>query len=158
MKRVEAGDAYFFSREYFEDLRAKLENRLHLACVLTEMGTVAAAGLFVSTDGIVQYHLGGTSPAYLSLAPFKLVIDFMWRWAQEESHRALHLGGGVGGAEDSLFHFKAGFSSTRGEFYSYRLIVDHERNRILEQAAGIQSSSSALKQSTFFPRYRHAER
>ncbi len=158
MRRVEAGDAYFFSREYFEDLRAKLGDRLHLACVLTKTGTVAAAGLFVSTDGIVQYHLGGTSPAYLSLAPFKLVIDFMWRWAQERSQRALHLGGGVGGTEDSLFHFKAGFSSTRGEFYSYRLIVDHERNRILEQAAGIQNSSSDLKQSAFFPRYRHAER
>ena len=158
MRRVEAGDAYFFSREYFEDLRAKLGDRLHLACVLTETGEAAAAGLFVVTDEIVQYHLGGTAAAYLSLAPFKLVIDFMWRWAQDGSHRALHLGGGVGGTEDSLFHFKAGFSSTRGEFYTYRVIVDHERNRILEQAAGFQSSPSDPKQSAFFPRYRHVER
>ena len=158
MRRVEAGDAYYFSREYFEDLRAKLGDRLHLACVLTETGEAAAAGLFVSTDGIVQYHLGGTAAPYLSLAPFKLVIDFMWRWAQDGSHRALHLGGGVGATEDSLFHFKAGFSSMRGEFYSYRVIVDHERNRILEQAAGFQSSSSDPKQPAFFPRYSHVER
>lgn len=158
MRRVEAGDAYFFSREYFEDLRAKLGDRLHLACVLTETGAVAAGGLFVSTDGIVQYHLGGTAAPYLSLAPFKLVIDFMWRWAQDGSHRALHLGGGVGGTEDSLFHFKAGFSSTRGEFYTCRVIVDHERNRILEQAAGFQTPPSDPEQSAFFPRYRHAER
>jgi len=158
MRRVEAGDAYFFSGEYFQDLRAKLGDRLHLACAVTETGETAAAGLFISTDGIVQYHLGGTAPAYLSLAPFKLVIDFMWRWAHDQSHRALHLGGGVGGTEDSLFHFKAGFSSARGEFYSYRLIVDHERNRILEQAAGFRSSSSDPEQSAFFPRYRHVER
>lgn len=158
MRRVQAGDAYFFSREYFEDLRANLGNRLHLACAVTETGETASAGLFVNTDGIVQYHLGGTAPAYLALAPSKLVIDFMWRWAHDQSHRALHLGGGVGGIEDSLFDFKAGFSSMRGEFYTYRIIVDHERNRILEQAAGSQSTSSDPKESVFFPRYRHVER
>ena len=158
MRRVEASDAYFFSREYFEDLRAKLGDRLHLACVLTETGEAAAAGLFVSTDGIVQYHLGGTEPAYLSLAPSKLMFDFMWRWAQDGSHRALHLGGGVGGIEDSLFHFKAGFSRARAEVYTYRVIVDHERNRILEQATGFQSLLSGPKQSDFFPGYRHVNR
>lgn len=158
MRRVEAGDAYFFSCEYFEDLRAKLGDRLHLVCALTETGAVAAGGLFISTDEIVQYHLGGTASAHLSLSPFKLVIDFMWRWAQDGSYRALHLGGGVGGTEDSLFHFKAGFSSTRGEFYTCRIIVDHERNRILEQAVGVQISPSNPNESVFFPRYRHAER
>ena len=155
MRRVEAGDTYFFSREYFEDLRAKLADRLHLACVMTETDEVAAAGLFVVTGGIVQYHLGGTAPAYLSLAPSKLMFDFMWRWAQDGSHRALHLGGGVAGTEDSLFHFKAGFSSARAEFYTYRVIVDHERNKTLEQAADFQSSSSDPEPSRFFPGYRH---
>jgi len=155
MRSVAADNAYFFSRKYFEDLRAKLADRLHLACVMTETGEVAAAGLFVVTDEIVQFHLGGTAPAYRSLSPSKLMFDFMWHWAQDGSHRAFHLGGGVAGAEDLLFHFKAGFSSSRAEFYTYRVIVDHERNRTLEQAANIQSSSSDPEPSMFFPGYRH---
>ncbi len=127
-------------------------------CVLTDTNEVAAAGLFVVTDGIVQYHLGGTATPFLSLAPSKLMFDFMWRWAQERAHRVLHLGGGVGGVEDSLFQFKAGFSSTRGEFQTYRIILDHKRNSSLEQAANLQISSSDQEAAAFFPAYRYLTR
>jgi hypothetical protein len=158
MRRVDADDAYFFSREYFEVLRTKLAERLHLLCVLTDTNEVAAAGLVVVTDGIVQYHLGGTAAPYFSLAPSKLMIDFMWRWAQEGSHRILHLGGGVGGTEDSLFHFKAGFSSARGEFYTYRVVMDEEKNARLHLAAKSVQRISGLEPCNFFPRYRYSER
>jgi hypothetical protein len=158
MRRVDADDVYFFSREYFEELTAKLGDRVHLACVLTERNEIAAAGLFVVTNGIVQYHLGGTAASHLSLAPSKLMVDYMWRWAQERSHRVLHLGGGVGGTEDSLFHFKAGFSSARGEFYTYRVVMDEEKNARLHLTAKSAQRISGLEPCNFFPRYRYPER
>jgi len=158
MERVEAEDTYFFPTWYFEDLRAKLAERLHLVCVLSNTNEVAAAGLFVVTDGIVQYHLGGTVARYLSLAPSKVMIDFMWRWAQERSYRVLHLGGGVGGTEDSLFQFKIGFSSARGEFHTYRVVMDETRNAKLDAVAKAVHNLSTIELSQFFPRYRHAEK
>ena len=112
----------------------------------------------IVTEGIAQHHLGATAEQYLRRSPSKLIVDFMWSWAQEQSSNVFHLGGGVGGAEDSLFHFKAGFSSARAEFYTYRIIVCHERNRILKQAIDFQSSSSDPEQSAFFPGYRHVKR
>ena len=157
MRRVEAVERYFFSEEYFEDLRAKLGNRVHLVCVLTSTNELAAAGLFMVTEGIVQFHLGGTATQYLSLSPSKLMHDFMWRWAQEQSNYVSHLGGGVGGAEDSLFHFKAGFSPARGEVYTYRIVVDESKNATLLQAGKSVRGISGLGASDFFPAYRHLE-
>jgi hypothetical protein len=155
MQRVEADGTYFFSAKYFEDLRAKLGNRLHLVCVLTSTNELAAAGLLIVTAGIAQYHLGGTAAQYLPISPSKLMLDFMWRWAQEQSCYAFHLGGGVGGVEDSLFHFKAGFSPARGQFYTYRVVVDESKNATLHQAAKSMRRVCGLESSDFFPGYRH---
>jgi hypothetical protein len=69
MRRVGAIQRYLFSEEYFENLRAALGERLHLCSVHSPRGDVAAAGLFVETDGIVQYHLSGTAVEYLAFAP-----------------------------------------------------------------------------------------
>ena len=96
MKRVGASQRYLFPEEYFENLRVALGERLHLCSVLSPRGDVAAAGLFVETDGIVEYHLGGTAGEYHALSPSKLMVDFMRRWAQEQSSSLLHLGGGRG--------------------------------------------------------------
>lgn len=155
MRRVEAMQRYLFSEEYFENLRAVLGERLHLCSVLSPRGDVAAAGLFVETDGIVEFHLSGTADEYLALAPSKLMFNFMRHWAQERSNSLLHLGGGVGGAEDSLFHFKAGFSPARGQFYTYRVVVDESKNATLNQAAESVRRVCGLESSNFFPGYRH---
>jgi hypothetical protein len=154
MQRVGARSSYYFSTHYFEALRAMLGTRVHLACVLGEANELAAAGLFLATEGIVTFHIGGTAAQYLSLAPSKLMIDFIWRWAQEELHDLFHLGGGVGGGEDSLFHFKAGFSPARGQFYTYRVVFDESKNATLNQAAQLVRGTDVAGSKDFFPKYR----
>lgn len=154
MQRVDAARGYFFSRRYFEALRERLGDYLHLLCVLSGDKEVAAAGLFMATDGIVQYHLGGTAQKYLPVAPSKLMLDFAWRWAQEQGHDVFHLGGGLGGAEDSLFQFKAGFSPLRGQFYTYRVVVDESKYAALDRAALSMRGTDAAPADDFFPIYR----
>lgn len=156
MRRVGAKEQYFFSLEYFKSLREKLGNRLHLVCVLTNTNDLAAAGLMIITDGIAQHHLLATAEQYLRRSPSKLVSDFMWRWAQEQSCYAFHFGGGVGGSEDSLFQFKAGFSPLRSQFSSYRVIVDELKNATLNEVAK-QHRGYSLESACFFPEYRHLE-
>lgn len=157
MRRVGAAEAYFFSRRYFEALRAKLGQRVHLVCVLSERNELAAAGLFIATEEIVQYHLGGTAEAYLSVAPSKLMLDYVCRWALGGMHDVFHLGGGVGGAEDSLFHFKAGFSPLRGDFSTYRLVFDETKHAWLNHAAHVAAASGAGAHVDFFPAYRRRQ-
>ena len=153
MHRLSASEFYLFPVRYFYGLRTALGTSLHLCTVLSPEGEVAAAGLFTSVCGIVQYHLGGTNSKYLSFAPAKLMFDHVCRWAKEEGNRVFHLGGGVGGQDDSLFQFKAGFSKLRNDFFTYRMIVDEEKYRLLndqwERQCGEQRSDLE-----FFPPYR----
>ncbi len=153
MKRVGAREHYFFSSEYFDALRTKLGNRVHLVCVLTSANGLAAAGLMIITGGIAQHHLLATAEQYLRQSPSKLVVDCMWRWAQEQSCDAFHIGGGVGAREDSLFHFKVGFSPLRSQFCSYRVVIDDEKYKTLNRAA--KQWASDCESEDFFPGYRY---
>ncbi len=150
MRRVAASPFYFFGPAYYDALRARLGGRLHLCTILAPDGRVACAGLFFEEAGIVQYHLGGTADEFLSVAPSKLMFDVVRRWARDRDNRVLHLGGGAGGREDSLFHCKAGFSPLRAEFRSLEVIFDAERYRLLVERCGTEEGDEA----GYFPAYR----
>lgn len=150
MTRVGATSFYFFSDAYFEDLRRALGDRLHLCSVVSPAGDVAAAILLFVTGSIVQYHLGATAEAYLRNAPSKLAFDAARRWGAERGCRVLCLGGGLGGREDSLFHFKAGFAPQRAEFATVRMALDPEKYATLVA----RHPAADGQASTFFPEYR----
>jgi ribosomal protein S18 acetylase RimI-like enzyme len=168
MARVSATGYYFFTEDYFADLRAALGDRARL-CVVEADGTVAAAGLFVETCGIVQYHLSGSAPALAREGLTKLMIDYVRRWATARRDDELHLGGGLAGTDDPLFHFKAGFSDRRHSFHTLRVVVDEAayarlvsatgsgRVRVPDAGPGVEAGPD-LGQSTaeYFPAYRAA--
>lgn len=154
MSRVGAASHYFFDHDYLMGLREALGERLRLA-VVEIGGAIAATGLFVETGKIVQYHLSGTDEAFLRERPTKLMLHFVRGWAKERGATWLHLGGGVGGGEDSLFKFKAGFStnaSARSPFFTLRIVVDPAAYRALSRAKHPEADESFL--DGFFPLYR----
>jgi hypothetical protein len=150
MWRLDADPYYFFSNDYFQDLRQALGSHLHLFSVLSPDCSVAAAGLFTETEGIVEFHLSSTAQEYRHLAPAKLMLDCAINWAKAAGNRVLHLGGGVGSRKDSLFQFKAGFSNLRSDFETWQVICDQKRYDELTEHAGL---CSALIHR-FFPAYR----
>jgi hypothetical protein len=150
MRRVAAAPFYFFARTYFEDVRAELLGQTHLCTVAAPDGRIACAGLFFEEAGIVQYHLSGTADEFLGVAPSKLMFDCVFRWSKERGNHVLHLGGGLGGREDSLFHFKAGFSPLRAEFQSLHVVFNQDRYRTLTS----QIDGAAAISPEFFPLYR----
>jgi hypothetical protein len=123
MRRVGATDYYFFGRSYFDALRHAVGDSVHLAIVYAN-GARAGGGVFFERCGIVEYHLGATHTSQLSEQPTKLMFDEVRRWAKARGNHALHLGGGVGGEGNPLFHFKAGFSRDRHPFHTWRIVAD----------------------------------
>ena len=84
--------------------------------------------------------------------PAKLMIRYAACWAKGRGNRYLHLGGGVGGVDDSLFDWKSGFSPLRHSFYTLRAVVNEtEFDRLM-----IASGESLWSQTPggFFPPYR----
>jgi hypothetical protein len=150
MDRLGAASQYRFDDDYFEALRSGLGERLHL-CVVELDGAVAAAGLFVDTGGLIQYHLSGSDPAH-ARGPGKLMLWFAATWGRARGCHTLHLGGGVGGGNDSLMAFKAGFSPRRHPFFTLRMVVDEPAyQELLAERHGLLAPDDL---TGFFPGYR----
>jgi hypothetical protein len=150
MRRVRATEQYFFPPAYFESLRKHVPGSVHLA-VVDDSGTLAGGGIFLEQDGIVQYHLGATRSVYLPRQPTKLMFDEVRRWAATRGDRALHLGGGVGGRVNPLFHFKAGFSDDRPPFFTWRVVPDPDAYAAALKTVGRELPAD---DSGWFPAYR----
>jgi len=147
MRHCGATASYCFDADYFRDLKACLGDTLHLCMVLGPGGEPAAGGLFTDVGGLMQFHLAGTAEAWRRDGPAKLMLLHMRDQARAWGVSRLHLGGGVGCAEDSLAFFKQGFSRLRGLFCTFRMVL---LPRIYQDLAGDGPRSP----DAFFPAYR----
>lgn len=145
MSRVEASKLYYFSKEYFYDFLDNPDFNSKLL-VAKHDNQVIAGAIFTFTKKIMQYHLAGTTEAFIKETPMKLILDEARIFGNEISTECLHLGGGVGGQDnDSLFRFKSGFSKDFKQFSVWKLIVNDTIYK--------QLSKNKLP-SSFFPLYR----
>lgn len=151
MARLQANDFYRFPAQYFHDLRAALESRLHFCSVVNARGELASGALLTETQGIVQYHLSGTADRSVDDAPSKMMLHEVRLWAKRKGYNVLHLGGGLGGRADSLFHFKTGFSPLRADFLAYHLVCDESKYAFLCRQRGPE-----LLDTEYFPQYRRS--
>src|SRR5690606_19058190 len=85
---------------------------------------IIGASLFMLENGIIQYHLSGTTIEGRKYQPSKLILDYMVDWGISQGYNFLHLGGGVGGKQDALYKFKKGFAADDYSFYTVRLITN----------------------------------
>lgn len=154
MHRVDARESYRFGLSYFEWLASRDDVQ---ACVVEHEGEPVAACVIFERGGIVNAHLGGTRSAHLKNSPFLLALHDTILWARSRGNRWVHLGGGVGGADDSLLHFKAGFSPGRRRLHAARLVVDPNDYRCLVRLrAQHLGRPDTLQDAAFFPAYRAA--
>jgi hypothetical protein len=152
MDRIGAAASYYFPASYYQELSEVLGERLWVGTVRQPGGEAVAAGLFVACGPIVQYHLSGSRTAAQPLNPNKLLLDHAWRWAKARGCQVLHLGGGVGSAEDSLFHFKAGFADRRHPFQTWEVVFLNDVYEAL--TARRQAADPTPIRLGFFPAYR----
>jgi hypothetical protein len=152
MDRVGAGRYYYFAADYFQGLKEALGDQLSVCIVRAPDGSVLCGGIFTECDGIVQYHLGGTLNAALQVRPSKMMFDFVCTWGKSRGNRSLHLGGGFGAKEDSVFEFKAGFSPLRHSYFTWQLLFEPSMYQQLEQKR--RSLRDEGPQAGFFPAYR----
>src|SRR5690606_7067649 len=140
---------YYFSKQYFYDFLATADFDSKLLVAKFD-GKVIAGAIFTYTDKIMQYHLAGTTEAFIRDTPMKLILDEARLLGNQLGLHYLHLGGGVGGSdEDSLFRFKSGFSKNFKQFSVWKYIVDMDNYEMLVQKNEIKD-----RQSNFFPLYR----
>lgn len=123
MKRLNASDEYFFDHQYFKQLVYSEEFKGQILLLCFE-GKPIAGCVFTYTNDIIQVHLIATRTEHLHESPTKVLIDEVSYIGRERGMKYLHLGGGVGGKNDPLFYWKAGFSPCYLIFETWRIIND----------------------------------
>ncbi len=150
MHRVQASANYYFSKEYFYDFLSTEAFASKLLLAKSDNQVIAGA-IFTYTDKIMQYHLAGTTEAFIKQTPMKLILDEARMMANAMGLHHLHLGGGVAGRDDdSLFRFKSGFSKNFKQFSVWQYIADQAAYGDL-----VAAKAGTGRSSNFFPLYRH---
>jgi serine/alanine adding enzyme len=147
MSRLGAEDFYFFSADYWQALAEGLREQIVL--VEARFGDeLAAAALCFATAPWLHYHVSGTSERGREAAAANLVHFEAACWGQKQGLEQFHLGGGAGGREDTLFHFKQRFfPAGRREASVGKLVHDAEAYLAL-------SGLPELRLDGYFPAYR----
>lgn len=155
MERNLAGKYYFFPKEHYLDLKKKFGKAIRLYFARLD-DAVISTSMFFFNKNIIQYHLSGSVKEYLSLNGAKLILDEVRLQGTKTGFSWLHLGGGVGSSEDSLFRFKAGFSKIRLPFQVIRMVVDKNVYSELcdKRTQWAQKNDYVVPEKDFFPYYR----
>jgi hypothetical protein len=73
-------------------------------------GELLASVLGMGEPPWLHYHLGGATDAARGTGASHLALYALAQWGREHGFATLHLGGGVGGRDDSLLEFKLRFA------------------------------------------------
>lgn len=149
MIKVNASESYFFDESYFSNLlnAEDFQSKLLLAYYENKI----TSGIIVTcSHNIMQTHLAATSNKFLHEAPMKLLFDEASIFGRDLGMKYLHLGGGVGGKEDSLFVFKSGFSNLFFDFKTWRYVANQPvYNQLVEEKCKNKELTNVI-----FPLYR----
>ena len=149
MRRQNASDFYFFPPAYWDALAARLRDRLVRFDARAD-GELVGSILCFDSPPWLHYHLGASSEQARSLGAMHLLHYRAACWAKARGARAFHLGGGVGGREDSLWEYKRRFAPDgRRAAWIGKMVHDERAYRAL-------TGTQALELDGFFPAYRRA--
>ena len=148
MDRDRATDYYYFEREYYESICRDLKNNFRFFYAEHD-GKIIAVTILLFSGKRMHYHLSESRSEYLNIAPTNLMLCEAAKFASEHGFKSIHLGGGVGSGEDSLYQFKKGFNRNENAVYRIgKVVFDEEKYRML---IGLRDN---IENAGFFPLYR----
>lgn len=152
MKKDNAADYYFFDHEFFAQTISKLGDSCEIFCAVWQ-GKIIAASIMMLENGKLNYHLSGSDAEYKTMAPGNLLLYEAALWGYHNGCKTFHLGGGLGGREDSLYAFKKSFNRhASSAFLVGKKIFDNDKYGELIDIRKI--NSNFVQNDSFFPAYR----
>lgn len=153
MEKDDATDYYFFAMPFYEAIHEGLKDNYEMFYATLDEKIIMMA-IMLYCNGQMHYHLSGSLLEYRNLEPNNLLLYKAALWGYEHGLKTLHLGGGVGSADDPLFTFKAGFNRNSGlQFSIGKQIIDSGKYNELVRMKK-EEDSLFDETSSFFPLYR----
>lgn len=150
MDKDHAADYYYFSPVFYESVLNDLPHNAQFFYTQTENGSVAAASIMLTANGRMSYHLSGSRRELQHLAPTNLLLYEAALWGCANGCKTLHLGGGLGSEEDSLYQFKKAFyrEEPRQFHIGKKIFLSDDYEMLVSMRADLPEETG------FFPRYR----
>jgi hypothetical protein len=145
MRRAAASAFYFFPPRYWDALASEVKL---VRVDVRARGELLASVLGMGEPPWLHYHLGAAAVAARGTGASHLALYSLAEWGREHGYSTLHLGGGVGGRDDSLFEFKLRFAP-QGRVGAAIGKAVHDLPGYLELAG-----ADAVDWNGFFPAYR----
>ena len=151
MEKDDASDYYFFKQEFYESILEDLKyNSMWFYTKLDNM--IASIAIFLYANGNMHYHLSASRKEYQNFAPTNLLLYEAALWGCRNGYKKMHLGGGVGAQEDSLYKFKKAFNRYNDScFYVGKHIYNVD---IYKELLEIREKIEKPREANFFPEYR----
>ena len=126
MKRVEAGDYYFFGDDYYNKLKNLVEQHGWLLAA-EQSGRWVAAGLFLRSGCYLNYHLSASDPDNRVPGATNALIYAAAQIGMRHGLQRFHLGGGrTSRPDDALLKFKQSMGSCRHAFHIAKRVRNQE--------------------------------
>ncbi len=153
MDHDDAVDYYYFSEDFYRSIHEDLHDEYELFYVEFE-GKIIAMAIMLFSNGYMHYHLSGSIVEYRNMAPTNLLLYEAALWGCQKGLKLLHLGGGVGSGDDSLYVFKMSFNKNSDfQFSISKDVFDQERYNELVRIRK-EADETFDAGSSFFPLYR----
>jgi hypothetical protein len=125
MERLSAASSYFFEDRYFLELYSALPDSVFLLSAMSGDQFIGGVILF-GCGSLLQYHLAAHHQVWRDQGLPKMLVHRAAEWGARGGYRQFHLGGGLGGADDSLANFKKGFHPVSSPYRVYRIVIDEQ--------------------------------
>lgn len=156
MARLMSRPEYRLGLDWFESFRDSLGTHLRLL-VCHHGGRIVAADAVLLYGPFVHSHLTGTCDEFTQHSPSKLLLDFTRVWGTGIGARSLHLGGGLGARQDSLFESKSRYSPRTHPFHIGAWTLNEQVAAELTAAHASRLTALGVDPATikYFPLYRY---
>ena len=156
MSRRKGRSEYLIDFDWVAKFRGLLGGQARLFVTKWD-GVVAAALLAMQHGPFLHAHLTGIEAELVAYSPLKVLLDQVREWGTTHSFQFFHLGGGLGGREDSLYQFKRRFSPQTHEFHTGSWILNPAQYRALEEVhkRNYREQGLDIGNPGYFPIYRY---
>lgn len=152
MDKDNAGKYYYFNEDFYRSvLNDTKYNSMFFYAVYDNK--IIAMTIILFANNQLHYHLSASNRKYQKLSATNLLLYEVACWGSKNGFKTFHLGGGVGGAEDSLLKFKKAFNKTSTSYSSIgKKIFDEQKyNELLEIR---KENPCFIENIDFFPSYK----
>lgn len=143
-----ASPYYYFDECFYDSIQNDITDESQVFWAELD-GKIIAVSIMLTTNGYMNYHLSGSLKEARNVAPSNLLLYRAALWGSRHGCKSLHLGGGVGSREDSLYTFKSGFN--RNDTKQFAIGKKIYMNDVYEMLVRMKNVDPEV---SFFPGYR----